>query len=223
MKLKFTAKKQELSDVFSFILEPQQTIIWQSGQYMHYDFPHPNPDERGIGRWFTISSAPYEGHLMITTRLAADHSSSFKQALMGLNEGELIEADGPKGKFILQEGASKHVLIAGGIGVTPYRSMLAQLAHDKQPANAELLYANRDNNFVFDEELNSIQAADSTFKIIKFVDKKIAQADFQPYLADPKTIFYLSGPKALVENYEGLLGGLGVDEPRIMTDYFPGY
>ena len=223
MKLKFISKKQELPDVYTFEFEPEEPVQWQPGQYMHYLFTHPKPDERGIERWFTISAPPYEKHIIITTRLAADHGSSFKAALMALQPGDSVEADGPKGKFILQAGASKHVLIAGGIGITPYRSMLAQLAHDNKPANADLLYANRDEHFVFDDELATIAAKDPTFRVIKFVDKRITEPDLRPYLANQTSIFYLSGPKALVEAYEGLLGSLGIAEPRIMTDYFPGY
>jgi len=223
MKMKFLGKQQLLTDVYTFMFEPEQPIEWQPGQYMHYLFQHPSPDERGIERWFTISAPPYEKHITITTRLAADHGSSFKHALMNLKEGDTVEADGPKGKFVLQAGASPHVLIAGGIGITPYHAMLAQLAHDNQPANADLLYANRDNQFVFDEELAAIGAKDPTLKIIKFIDKKITEEDLKPYLSDSKSVFYLSGPKAMVESYEGLLGSLGVEEGRIMTDYFPGY
>jgi ferredoxin-NADP reductase len=223
MKLKFIGKKPELPDVYTFEFEPEQPVEWQPGQYMHYLFTHPNPDERGIERWFTISAPPYKKHITITTRLAADHGSSFKAALMALRPGDTVEADGPKGKFVMQEPASKHVLIAGGIGITPYHSMLAQLAHDNKPANADLLYANRDEHFVFDEELTEIAAKDSTFRVIKFVDKKITGADLKPYLTNQTTVFYLSGPEAMVDSYEDLLGSLGVEETRIMTDYFPGY
>jgi ferredoxin-NADP reductase len=223
MKLKFIGKKSEFPDVYTFEFEPQQPMEWQPGQYMHYLFTHPNSDERGIERWFTISAPPYKKHITITTRLAADHGSSFKAALMALKPGDTVEADGPKGKFVLQDGASKHVLIAGGIGITPYHSMLVQLAHDNKPANADLLYANRDQQFVFDEELGTIAAKDPTLRIIKFVDKKITEPDLTAYLTDPKTVFYLSGPEAMVDSYEDLLGSLGVEPARIMTDYFPGY
>jgi ferredoxin-NADP reductase len=210
MKLTFTSKHQELPDVYSFIFEPEQSIEWLPGQYMHYEFTHPNPDERGIERWFTISSAPFEQHIMITTRLAADHGSSFKQSLMNLQAGDTIQADGPKGKFILQDGPAKHVLIAGGIGITPFRSMLAQLGHDNKPANADLLYANRDEHVVFGDELDGLAAKDPSFKVLKFIDKKITGDDLKPYLAEPTTIFYVSGPEAMVESYEGLIDSLGV-------------
>lgn len=223
MKLRFMNKKEEVEGVCSFVFEPEQPITWQPGQYMHYVLEHLDADDRGTERWFTISAAPFERHIMLTTRLDADPESSFKKTLNQLQENDALEADGPKGKFVLREGGWRHILIAGGIGVTPYRSMLAQLAHDNQPANAVLLYANRDVNFVFDDELEELTTKDPTFKIQKFIDKRITQEDLAPYVADKKSLFYLSGPKAMVEAYEGILGEMKVPEENIMTDYFPGY
>src|SRR5581483_5268445 len=135
MNIKLVSKRQEVEGVETFILEPSEPVDWQPGQYMHYVFEHPNADDRGCERWFTIASAPFEKHLQITTRIDGDPESSFKQALNKLEIGQGFAADGPKGSFTLKQGDFKHILIAGGIGITPYRSQLAQLAHDDQPAN----------------------------------------------------------------------------------------
>lgn len=190
---------------------------------MHYVLDLEQPDEKGPERWFTIASAPFEQHIMLTTRIDGLPISSFKQTLMRLKPGDNVEADGPGGKFTLKKGGMKHVLIAGGIGITPFRSMLAQLAHDKSPINADLLYANRGNAFAFDEELSRIASSNPNFRILKFADKKIDRPDLSGYLPQKDTVYYLSGPKAMVESYGGLLQSLGVDKANIMTDYFPGY
>lgn len=223
MKLRFMQKNQVEPGVYSFIFDPEQQIHWQPGQYMHYVLPHPDADDRGTERWFTVSAAPYEDHPMLTTRMTNDKGSSFKKALMQLQPGDEVEADEPKGSFVLKEGDHKHVLIAGGIGITPYRSMLAELAHEGKPANADLLYANSDDDLVFGDELEEIARKDPSLKIIKFIGKRITEADLAPYVAEENTIFYLSGPRAMVELYEAMLKKLGVDEECIMTDYFPGY
>jgi ferredoxin-NADP reductase len=167
MKLKFIGKRDEVKDVVTFMFEPEEKLGWQPGQYMHYVFDVAEKDEKGPERWFTNSAAPYEGKVFITTRLDNLPVSAVKKYLNNLAPGNEIEADGPKGKFVLQADAKKYVLIAGGIGITPFRSMLAQLAHDHGPANAMLLYANRDNNFVFDQELASFSQADKTLEIRK--------------------------------------------------------
>lgn len=222
MKLKLIEKHPETPGVETFIFEPESPIEWQPGQYMHYVLDHPNPDDRGIERWFTIAAAPFEKHIQITTRFDGERESSFKQALAAMAPGDEIEADGPKGSFTLQEGEHHHVFIAGGIGITPYRSMLAQMQHENSVANIDLLYANRDQNFVFGEELKQISAAHPEFKVIEFVDKRIEEGDLQSYFQDDLTVFYLSGPRPMVEAYEAQLKSK-VGEDRAKTDYFPGY
>lgn len=206
----------------SFIFDPQEAISWQAGQYLHYVLEHNNPDERGVERWFTIAAAPFENHIQITTRFDGEKQSSFKQALLAMEPSAQIEADGPKGSFTLLPGDIKHVFIAGGIGITPYRSMLAQMHHDNNMADIDLLYANRDQNFVFGEELKQIAAAHSSFKVIEFIDKRIQENDLEPYFQDNSAVFYLSGPRPMVESYEAQLKSK-VGEDRVKTDYFPGY
>ena len=70
MKLKLTARKREVPGVESFIFKPAEPIVWQAGQYLHYVLNHAPTDDRGSDRWFTIASAPYERHVMVTTRFA---------------------------------------------------------------------------------------------------------------------------------------------------------
>jgi ferredoxin-NADP reductase len=225
MKLTLVERKKLFDDVESFYFEPEQPTDWQPGQYMHYVFNHPDADERGAERWFTISSAPYEKRISITTRFSADKGSSFKHALQAMKIGDTIEADGPKGKFVIDDTSKKPILVAGGIGVTPYHSMLMQMDHDGQDVNAELLYANRDNNFVFGEELEGLAQKHANFKITKFVgERHIEEADLKPYADDSSTVIYLSGPEPMVENYEDTLKEkLQVPEERVKTDFFPGY
>jgi ferredoxin-NADP reductase len=102
--------------------------------------------------------------------------------------------------------------------------MLAQLDHDNKDFNIELFYANSDNDFVFDEELMQYEQKHSDFHIHKFVgDKRIKPADLQQYVDERGALFYLSGPRPMVEAYEDLLKEMGVGEGRIKLDYFPGY
>jgi ferredoxin-NADP reductase len=190
---------------------------------MHYVLPHPNPDNRGIERWFTISAAPFEENLYITTRFAGNKGSSFKKALLNLDIGSELEADGLEGDFILAEGDVHHVLIAGGIGITPYRSMLAQLNHDNRDTNIDLLYANQDENLVFGGELSKIEANFKSFHVHPFIGRRLVPSDFKKYVDKPNSIFYLSGPEPLVENYENVLQKMGATKDRIKTDFFPGY
>jgi ferredoxin-NADP reductase len=223
VKLQLISKKPEVPGVYSFVFKPDKPISWVPGQYMHYVLPHPSADNRGIERWFTISAAPFEENLRITTRFAVDKGSSFKKALPTLDVGSELEADGPEGDFTLERDDVHHILIAGGIGITPYRSMLAQLNHDNEDTNIDLLYTNQDENLVFGNELAKITANLKSFHVHPFIGRRLAPSDFKKYVDEPDSIFYLSGPEPLVENYEGVLQKMGVAKERIKTDFFPGY
>lgn len=224
MKLRLTEKKQEVPNVCSFIWQPSKKVTWQPGQYLHYELPQPTADDRGIERFFTISSAPFERHIMLTTRFDTQRSSTFKKALFALNEGDQVKAGEPRGEFLVDPDASRHIFIAGGIGVTPYRSMLLQLEHEGQPLNVDLLYANRDENFVFGDLFAELEKKYPEFKVIRFVaGRKITEKDIKQYLDDESIIFYISGPRPMVESYQHMIEDLEVHPERIKTDYFPGY
>src|SRR5262249_55836163 len=140
---------------------------------------HRPTDDRGSDRWFTNSAAPFENHVRITTRQATERSSTFKQKLFNLQPGKSIEFSVVTGDFIVADPEKSYVFIAGGIGVTPFRSILKQLGHDKKPINVTLLYANRDQNIVFKDELEAIAATNPSF-IIHYV--------FSPEHIDEKKI-----------------------------------
>ena len=222
--MKFVEKKPEAPNVYSFIFKPKKPVKWQPGQYLHYELPHPNADDRGISRWFTISAAPYEKHIQLTTRFDTKRSSTFKMALLKLKPGTEIEAGEPRGEFVPEEDAERHIFIAGGIGITPYRSQLTQMDHDGEKLNIDLMYANKDEDFAFGNELTKIANKHPEFRLIPYTgDKRISPSDVQKYIPREDIIFYLSGPRALVENYQTMLEDLGVGADRIKTDYFPGY
>ncbi len=224
MKLKYIGKHKQIVNVYTFTFEPDRPINWQPGQYLHYELPHPVADDRGVERWFTISAPPYEKNIQLTTRFDEEHSSTFKKALQKLEPGTIIEAGEPRGDFLLEPDASRHVLIAGGIGVTPYHSQLLQLDHDKKPLNIDLLYTNRDKKFVFDEQLQELKAKHPEFRIYKFVgDQRIQKSDLGKYLDDKRVVFYISGPRPMVEAYQHLLEDMDIEPERVKTDYFPGY
>jgi ferredoxin-NADP reductase len=93
MKFTLNATMQETNDIFSFIFAPEQPLQWKAGQLLRYVLNHPNPDDRGVERLFSIASAPHEKHVMLTTRFASK-SSSFKKALKNLPDSPTFACRG---------------------------------------------------------------------------------------------------------------------------------
>jgi ferredoxin-NADP reductase len=225
MKLKLIEKKQETKDVTSFIFQSPEKIQWLPGQYLHYVLHHEPTDDRGSDRWFTNSAAPFENNIRITTRYATEVSSTFKQKLFSLKEGKSIEFSVISGDFTLDVPEDNHVFIAGGIGVTPFRSILKQLDHDKKPINVTLLYANRDQDVVFKDELEAIAANNPGLKIhYVFSPEHVDENKIRELVPDIMTpIFYVSGPEPMVDALSETLKKMGIKEEHIKGDWFPGY
>ncbi len=234
MKIELVEKKKETKDVTSFIFESRVPIKWTAGQFLFYTFPHPNPDERGITRYFTISAVPFEKHIMLTTRFAGNKSSSFKQKLFSAPIGTEFEVTDPDGDFIVDlprdkagDPGKKFIFISGGIGITPYRSILLDLDHRNLPINVTLLYANHNNDFLFKDELEKLAAKHPTFKIKYFVSPKhIEKEDIQKAIEEmgDEPVVYFSGPEPMTEAFEKLLKEeMGLPEERVKLDFFPGY
>lgn len=226
MKLAFREKLVKQGDVTRFVFTPEEPVSWKSGQYIHYKLPHEGADDRGNERWFTISSAPYEKDIWITTRIYGDKGSSFKQKLMSLQPGEVIEADEPGGSFTVDDPSREYVFVAGGVGITPFRSILSQLHHEGENIRVELLYANRDDSTTaFKDELEAISQERPGFNITYYngdnlIDESALRAAGAK-LNDP--IYYVSGPEPMVEAFEKVLADMGIDTEHSKFDYFPGY
>ena len=225
MKLVFSRKKQEAGDAFSFFFRRPKQLTWQAGQFLAYTIEHPNPDQRGSRHHFTIASTPFEKQIMLTTRMNFQKSSSFKKALYNLSEGQTVEAEGPRGNFVVEHATEDHVFIAGGIGITPYRAILLDLDQRKLPINGKLFYANRTSEFIYQQELEDIAKRHRNFQIHYFVEpKRITKEAIQRLVPNlPKPLFYICGSQPMVAAMEDMLSGMGVPSNRVKQDYFPGY
>ena len=225
MKLKLAARKIESPGVVSFIFKPQKPLVWKAGQFLHYVLNHAPTDDRGSDRWFTIASAPYERHVMVTTRFASKKSSTFKKTLKALKMGDEIEVSDLDGDFTLGDPKKEQVFIAGGIGITPFRAILKQAAHDGKRLRVTLLYANRNKIAAYQKELETLAARNPDFKIhYLFSPQRIDKDTIKGLVPDlKKPMFYISGPEPMVESVGKMLRQIGVPPKRIKQDWFPGY
>lgn len=224
MKLKLIAKRQETPDVISFQFQPDQPLSWKAGQFLHYTLHHEPTDDRGSDRWFTISSAPHEGQAQITTRFTEDKSSSFKNHLKQMKEGDEIEAEGPEGDFTVNDPEEEMVFIAGGIGVTPYRAILLDMDHNQKPIKIHLLYSNRNEEIVFKDEFEELKKRHSGLKIDYIVGDRLTVDKIRELAPDyQERMVYLSGPEPMVESLGNALKEAGLKEDHLKQDWFPGY
>lgn len=226
MKLKLAEIKPETADVTTFIFESEEPLEWKPGQFLHYTLPHPNADDRHDDRWFTIAAAPFEGHAQITTRFSPK-SSSFKMALKTLpigTEVQVEESEG-EGEFVITDPDRTYIFVAGGIGITPFRSILAEADHNGQKLKVHLLYGNRDNNIVFKDELDGFTRRNPELTIDYIVEpERIDENRLQQAIQSADNPYvYLSGPESMVEAFAVIVKKLGVSGDHIQTDFFPGY
>jgi ferredoxin-NADP reductase len=225
MKLTLVAKRRETDDVSSFLFRSETPLSWRPGQFLHYSLPHGDADARGSTRYFTIASAPFEREIMLTTRFARERGSSFKRALQQLPTGATVDVNAPDGDFVIDDFGRDHVMIAGGIGITPFRAMLLALDHDQLPINATVLYANRGSDVVYKTEFDGLASRHSQL-VLRYVvaPARLTEASIRAAAPDlAKPIFYVSGPESFVEALGRTLSTLGVPDAHVMRDYFPGY
>jgi ferredoxin-NADP reductase len=225
VKLKLTARKAESPGVESFIFKPEKPLVWKAGQFLHYVLNHAPTDDRGSDRWFTIASAPCERHVILTTRFTSERGSTFKKSLKALKPGDAIEISDLDGDFIVSDARKEYIFIAGGIGITPFRSILKQAEHEKKSLRVTLLYANRKHVAAYKKEFDAMAKRNAKLKIhYLFHPRRIDEQTIKEFVPDLSTpFFYVSGPEPMVESIGKMLQQIGVSKDRIKQDWFPGY
>ena len=222
MKLTLLEKEHLVDNVWAFRFQPDGAFNWTAGQYIRVELPHDNPDHEGTKRWFTNSAAPYEGIMQITTRVS---NSTFKQALSRLEPGDTLELiENPEGDFVWQNSDHPVVFVAGGIGITPFHSMLKQRAHDGLPLNVTVVYGSRTPDVPFKDELAAWQVDDSNLKVLYEVGQPLTAkklVELIPNLND--SLVYVSGPEPMVQALSKDLKQHGLPEAQLKQDEFPNY
>lgn len=222
MKLKIKQIRSETQDSFSLVLEKPDNFTFYAGQYL--DIKLPVGDPNGNSRAFTIASSPTEEFLMVTPKRGI---SLFKKLMENLKAGDSVESSHPVGTFILDEGVAA-VFIAGGIGITPFRSMIKWAVDQKLTTPMILIYSNSNDDFIFKEELDQWQKELSTLTIHYIVTSQDGRLDKTKlhtivYKSVNNTIFYLAGSHSFVNNMERILLDLKQNQTNIRYDRFDGY
>lgn len=216
-------EKEHLTDnIWAFRFEPSEPQHWIAGQYISVELSHDNPDGKGTKRWFTISSAPFEKIIQITTRVT---DSSFKQALSELPVGGTVDLlDEPHGDFVWGDTDKPIVLVAGGIGITSLRSILRQRAHENLPLSAQLIYGNRTEDIAFKEELDAYAHQDSNFTVQYIIGAPLTAARLNELVPNLRgSVVYISGPTLMAKTLSKDLEVLGLSARQFKQDFYPSY
>lgn len=234
---KFIKKEKIAKSTYSFYFEKPQGFEFIAGQYNRWTLPINAMDGRGSSRFFTISSPPFEKEFLVfTTKII---QSDFKKALSKLEAGKEIKIFGPMGQFVLDEdNQDENVFIAGGIGITPFHSILMNAAVNNSTKLLTLFVSfSMPQDLVFFDELAKLPQIHPNIKIIYTITKpqesqmpwneetgRISDTMIKKYVADiSQCIFYIVGPPSMVEGTQKLLEEMNIPNEHVKTEQFSGY
>jgi ferredoxin-NADP reductase len=236
MELKLIEKRDETK---SFFWQPEKPVNWFAGQYYYFTIPVMKyPDPRGNTRHFTISASPTEGNILrLTTRIREE--SGYKKTLDELTIGSEIEGEGPNGTFILDETSDKsNIFIAGGIGITPFRSIIKYVVDKNLTTPIHLIYSNSvPEEITFRKELEDWSKTHLNIKVDITISHpeeskepwtgltgRIDENLINKLVHDTENpIFWVCGPPAMTDAIEQVLGKIKITSDRIRSEKFTGY
>ncbi|HVC18888.1 MAG TPA: FAD-dependent oxidoreductase [Vicinamibacterales bacterium] len=222
----------------AFVVEPGEgRLTFKAGQTCDLLIPAPlHEDEKGAVRTFSIASSPADPRLMFATRLTG---SAFKRSLMEMPLGTEVDLDGPCGSFTLHQNASKAaVFLAGGIGITPFRSIIQDAVERKLPHDLTLVYSNRTAAAsAFMADLTGWAREHPRFHLLATITEPapgepwehltgLVDAAFitNHVRVDLRTaIFYVAGPGVFVKAMSEALSSAGADPDNVRAEEFAGY
>jgi len=233
-QIKLLNRKEVAFNTFEFTFEKPNQFTFIPGQYGGFTLINPSKtDAKGSTRRFSILSTPDDTVISIVTRL---QGSAFKEVLLELPIGSAIKLAGPTGAFILNDDLSiPSVLIAGGIGVAPFYSMIKQAAMQKIPRKIYLFYGNPSlKEAAYLNELRDIENQYSHFSLIATMDNPdenwsgeigFINSDmiYKHVKEVDQAIYYICGSPSMVNALHQTLLELNINEDQIRMEDFPGY
>lgn len=231
--IKLIDKKVVANNTIAFTFEKPSAFKFIAGQYGGFTLINPiEKDDKGATRRFSLLSAPDEPHLTIVTRI---QTSAFKRNLNNLALGEAIKFAGPTGNFVLHEDGAPAVLIAGGIGIAPFYSIIKDVLTHKPAQQIILFYGNRSlADSAYLAEFQELEQAHATFKMIPVLSEPDAEwYGDTGFITDEilvknlndldSYIYYVCGSPAMVAAMQQVLAELQISPDRIKVEDFPGY
>ncbi|MFO0775170.1 MAG: FAD-dependent oxidoreductase [Nitrospiraceae bacterium] len=234
-------RKEVANGTMAFTFEKPAGFDYKPGQFVDITLTAlADSVVGGNSRSLSLASAPSEPRLMVATRL---RGTAFKEQLQEIPLGTAVQIDGPYGRLTLPEDATQPVVfLAGGIGITPFRSMIVQEAQSRSSRPLTLFFANRRvEDAPFHEELESLSRRHTPFRLVSTLSDPGAGA--VPWRGETgyitaemirrhptssagtgrRPIYYIVGPPKMVEAMRAVLNELHVPADEIRTEFFVGY
>ncbi|GIW67062.1 MAG: oxidoreductase [Candidatus Parcubacteria bacterium] len=237
MKVKLLSKREIAEGTMEFCFEKPEGLNFKAGQHFILTLINPpETDEKGNERVFSVVSSPDENKICFATRM---RDSAFKRVLKNLSEGSEIELDGPYGQMVLPKDTNKTlVFIAGGIGITPFISMIRYAVKNNLHYKIYLFYSNRrpedtaylDELLEYDKQgkiklIATMTQMENSSKPWSGERVYINEEMIKKYLGEEigNTTFYVAGPPQMSQAMYELLNNMGVNEEKIKGEDFSGY
>ena len=206
----------------SVVFERPINFHFDAGDWIDIDMK--DLDHNG-GKTYSLASSPTEQDLRIAFR---EGLSPLKKALASATPGDALTITqyGNDYGFQLRENRAS-VLIAGGVGIAPFRSMLKEMFDQHSKNHVHLIYLNQTTDFLFQDELDTWTRALQNLRIDYIITKELNRKKREKLLTslvnNPNQQFYIAGPTGMVTSTSNLLTGIGVHERDIKIDSFGGY
>ena len=237
MKARLIATDRIAAETAGFTFEVSAPFTFEAGQTCDITIPSPlHEDQKGSTRTFSIASSPADlPRVLVATRLTG---SAFKRSLLEARAGLEVDLNGPFGSFVLHKNArTPAVFLAGGIGITPFRSMIKDATERRLPHWLTLLYSNRTlGSTAFLSDLEAWRRENAHLAFIPSLTQPAdpGQWPYETGMFDAsfikrhversaKAIYYIAGPLAFVNAMRSALAQLEADPDDIRTEEFPGY
>lgn len=219
--------RKETGDSYSYVFEIPEGYSFKAGQHAAWKFKdHKVGEGDRETRVFSIASAPEDGYLMFTTRIADPHTSYKEILLNQIKVGDSMYIADARGDFNFHNEYEKSLVIAGGIGITPIRSILKSWSHNNQPNHKlVVLYSDDRGEFAYKEAFDQITAAMPNLELRLISQREQFMEGVDEYAkANGNTAEYLiAGSPGMNKAFKERLMGMGVEENNIKLDNFVGY
>ena len=226
-------KKMVAKDTYEFIFKKPYGFTFEAGQYLEWMLPHTPSDHKGPRRYFTISSSPTEEKVRVAMKIVGT-PSSYKNALGLLDVNQTVIASQLAGDFLLPKNPETNLgLIAGGIGVTPFRSHIKYMIDSEKQHDTVLYYCNNTKDDIAYQNIFAEAERAFPFSVVNVVANETLPSPFEAGYVTARMIarrtpdfhervWYISGPPGMVSTYARLLRGMGIPHSHIKKDFFPG-